>query len=214
MAAADGFEPMKWRRAHMSRIVPGLILIGFSVLIACVSSVPSSSSIPPSAQSPQGNELEQKSVVTSEQVKFGAEESIHHPVSIPHTVLQILRHDKRIKLRLTREDAPNDLQTSWFTASEIALNDDDLPDLIIQGTEATLMGANLVPFWVVGKTHKGPALLLHVDALGLEVLRTRTNTYRDIRASKATATDIITTIYTFDGSIYRTQHTFREKLTN
>ncbi|MGH9966658.1 MAG: hypothetical protein ACREBG_02330 [Pyrinomonadaceae bacterium] len=196
----------------MSRIVPGLILIGFSVLIACVSSVPSSSSTPPSAHSLKGNELEQKSVGTSEQVKFGAEESIQHPVSIPHTVLQILRRDKRIKLRLAREDAPNDILTSWFTASEIALNDDDLPDLIIQGTEATLMGANLVPFWVLAKTHEGPAPVLHVDALGLEVLRTRTNTYRDIRASRATATDIITTTYTFDGSRYRAHHTVREKI--
>lgn len=38
------------------------------------------------------------------------------------------------------------------------------------------------------------------------------STHRDIRAMRATANEIITTTYTFDGSLYRTQTTVREKI--
>jgi hypothetical protein len=150
--------------------------------------------------------------VSAEQTSFGAEETILRPVEIPADVLQILRHDDRNRRVLKLGESENDIVASWFVASAINLDDNRLPGLIVQSANPRLFGANLVPFWVFHKTSKGNELALRIDALRLEVLRTKTNGVRDIRVSEATANEIISSYYEFDGTRYEQHRSYREPI--
>lgn len=184
------------------------LLVGCCVLVAaCVSSAPTASPGLSSVQSPELHEAQKKAgaAISHEQAQFGAEDVIKRPVPVPKDVLEILRRDERIRVRLAEEESPNDISGSWFVASEIALNEDDLPDLVAQGVEPHILGANLVPWWVLRTTPQGHELVLSLSALGLQVLKTKTNGFRDILTTKATAREVLTTTYRFDGSKYRVQ---------
>lgn len=150
---------------------------------------------------------------TLEQTSFGAEE-MQQPVSIPGDVLEILKRDERNQRALGAGESESNISASWFVASEINLNDDGLPDLIVQSANPRLFGANLVPFWVFRKTFKGNELILRVDALNLELLKTKSKGYRDIRTRKATANEVITSYYEFDGTKYHERHTSREPISH
>jgi hypothetical protein len=191
----------------MKRRLISVLVVCCVPMVACVSSAPTASPSLSSVQSPEFHEAQKKTgaAVSHEQAQFGAEDKIERPVPLPKDVLEILRRDERVSARLAEEDPPNDAFGAWFVASEIALNDDDLPDLLVQGVEPHILGANLVPWWVFHKTPKGHALALTVNTLGLEVLKTKTNGYRDIRTNKATAKEVLTNTYRFDGSTYRVQ---------
>ena len=146
------------------------------------------------------------------QTIFGAELEVKRPVTVPLDVLRILRHDERIQTRLGKGKSPENLSASWFAASEIELNDHGQRDLILQAVNPHLFGANLVPFWLFQRTPKGYKLILSVDALGLEVLKTKTNNYKNIRTTKATAKEILSGTYEFDGDKYEERRSSREPI--
>lgn len=145
-----------------------------------------------------------------EQLRFGAEEAIRNPTSVSEEVLQILRSDERNRTCLAANESPGDIPTSWFVASEVNLNHDALPDLVVTAANPCLFGANINPFWIFYGTPRGQQLALSVSALSLEVLNTRTKGFRDIRASAATATEVFITIYSFDRGEYRRQRPSRK----
>src|SRR5258708_12910473 len=66
-----------------------------------------------------------------------------------------------------------------------------------------LYGANIGPFWVVRKTPRGYQMLLSVSTLGLSVLRSRTNGYRDVSAGAIVSGKAVFVIYKFSGRRYR-----------
>src|ERR1043165_648908 len=138
-----------------------------------------------------------------EQTSFGAEEKTEHPVALPADVLQALRRDERNQTCLAEGRSARDIPASWFVASEIDLNNDRLPDLIITAKNPCLFGANINPFWVFSNSPRGHRLVLNVSTLGLDVLKTKSNGYRDIRVQAATATTLHTTIFKYDGRKYR-----------
>jgi hypothetical protein len=112
-----------------------------------------------------------------EQSRFGAEVAIRRPVEIPAEVLSILREDKRNQGCLREGESPTNIISSWFVGSRIHLNGDSKRDLVITAKNTCLLGANL----------------------GLDVLNTKTNNYRDIRTGTATARTVHTVIFKFDG---------------
>ena len=200
----------------MRQVIFWLSLGCYVALFGCTDSAPtaapsSSDAIPtassqvrsrPSAstQTHQSSSAQQR-----EQTTFGAEEEIVHPVPIPKDVLQILRSNERNQRLLAKGQKPDEMPASWFVASEINLKDDSMSDLIVMAVESRLLGANIVPFWNFRNTLQGHELALTVSALSLEVLDTKTNGYRDIRTSAATAKSGYTIIFKFDGKEYREQ---------
>jgi len=144
------------------------------------------------------------------QTIFGAEEELKHPVDVPEDVLRILKQDERIQTHLGNGQSNENLLKSWFAASEIDLNDDDTPELVVRAVNPHLFGANLVPFWIFRKGPKGHELILSVNALGLEVLRTKTNGYKNIVATKSTAREILSDSYGFDLDKYERQSSARK----
>ena len=141
------------------------------------------------------------------QSRFGAEVAIRRPVEIPNDVLSILREDKRNQTCLKDGQSPTNITSSWFVGSRIYLNNDSGSALVVTARNTCLYGVNLVPFWVFRNEPQGHELVLRVSALGLDVLNTKTNNYRDIRASAATARSVHTAIFKFDGKEYRATFT-------
>jgi len=137
-----------------------------------------------------------------EQSRFGAEAVIRKPVEIPTDVLSILREDERNRTCLRDGESPTSITSSWFVGSQIHLSN-GAADLVVTTRNECLLGANVVPFWVFRNTPQGHQLVLSVSALGLDVLNTKTKTYRDIRLSAATAQRVRTTLFKFDGKEYR-----------
>ncbi len=192
-----------------------LALVSCVALLGCATPVPMAplsggasatpTSSPETRSSPpvSAHTQEQSQVRLREQSAFGAEEEVEHPVNMPEDVLRILRRDERNQRRLAEGQSPDDMPASWFVASEIHLNEDDLPDLVVMAATPRLFGANIVPFWIFRNTPQGHKLALSVSALGLEVLNNRTNGYRDIHSIALSAREEFTTTYKFNGNEYR-----------
>lgn len=136
-----------------------------------------------------------------EQRIFGVENPIENPTVVPPDVLKSLRDDSRVKSCLT--NGADEFSESWFRASNIQLHGGNARDLIVQSSEPCLAGANIAPFWIFKKTQRGYDLILSTDALGLEILSSTTNGYRDIRGTQATAEKTINVVFRFDGRMYK-----------
>ena len=201
----------------VNKIFLSLTLISCLALGWCSSPTPTNlqhvQTVTP-AELPQANSNSpvrvQISQVEAEQTSFGAEQEMRQPVSIPRDVLEMLRHDERNQRALGAGESESDILASWFVASEVNLNGDALPDLIVQSTNPRLFGANLVPFWVFHKSIRGNELALRVDALRLEVLKTKSKGYRKIQTSKATANEVTISDYEFNGEKYEKRSSSRE----
>jgi len=140
-----------------------------------------------------------------EQSHFGAEVAIRKAAEIPTDVLSILREDKRNQTCLREGESPTNITSSWFVGSRVHLNGDADADLVVAARNECLLGANIIPFWVFRNTRQGHELVLSVSALGLDVLNKKTNNYRDIRTSAATARSVHRVTFKFDGNEYRAQ---------
>jgi hypothetical protein len=147
-----------------------------------------------------------------EQAVFEAEGRIRRPVTVPDDVLRILRQDERNQRRLEEGKTPADMPASWFVGSNIHLNDDHLPDLVVMAANPRLLGANIVPFWIFHNTPQGHQLGLHTMTLGLKVLKSKTNGYRDISTTEVAAGEIFDTVYTFNGTEYRMARRSKERI--
>ncbi len=162
-----------------------------------------------------GNAQTSKRTPTSEQSKFAVEGiEIAKPVRIPEAVVKILREDKYVRGCLRQDQPSTEIPASWFVGSKIHLNESDETDLIVlprqlsaqdnsPSENACLYGANVAPFWVFRKMPGGYVLVLGISALGLKVLSTKSNGYRDISTWSSTAVTQTTLFFRFDGHKYR-----------
>ena len=67
-----------------------------------------------------------------------------------------------------------------------------------------MMGPNLGPFWVFRKTADGHSLVLSTLAAGLQILKSKTNGLRDIKAGALVGLKPSYVTYKFDGHTYQT----------
>ncbi len=201
----------------MKRMLVLSALVSALTLAGCVSPTPSNlhrvqRATPAELAPANSSSASPAQIRRAEQTTFGAEEEILRPVNMPADVLQILRHTDRNQRALRAGESVNDILASWFVASEINLNDDSLPDIIVQPANPRLFGANLIHLWVFHKTPKGNELALSVDALRLELLTKKRNGYRNIRTTKATAIEVVSSVYEFNGDKYEKRGSVREPI--
>ncbi|MGP8185302.1 MAG: hypothetical protein ACLQKY_04465 [Terracidiphilus sp.] len=151
----------------------------------------------------------QKTTPHREQTDFSAEdEGVKQSVSIPDSVLAILRQDKFVRDVLENENvAPDKLPASWLSAAEVQLGGLGEKDLIVEG-EGPLRGANVITFWVFVRNSQEYVLALTIPAHDLIVKKSRFNDYRNIETLGATAVTVTTVFFRFDGHRYR-QHAAR-----
>jgi FG-GAP repeat len=147
-----------------------------------------------------------------EQDKFNAEMPINNPVTIPEDVLNVLRDDRRNQSCLAPQQTNKQIPATWFVGSAVDLNGDGQPDLLVTAANTCLFGANVNPFWVFMKTPQGNRLVLKLSSLQVEFLHEKTNGSRDIRSDSATAREVLTTIYRFNGTQYQASRSWRQKI--
>jgi hypothetical protein len=147
-----------------------------------------------------------------QQTSFSAEDPVHHPVNVPPDILRLLRQDGRNQTCLKKGQSKEDIQASWFVASEIDLKSHRSPDLIIMAVNPCLSGANVVPFWIFRSTAGGHTLALSATALALDVLTTRSKTYKNLQLTALTANTEHRTVYKFDGLRYKEWRRFQKPI--
>jgi hypothetical protein len=150
-----------------------------------------------------GQNTRKSNSIAAEQSHFSAEsETVDRPANVTEGVLQVLRTDADVRNVLKAENLrPDQLPSSWFSASEIHLNGPSEIDLIVVAG-GRLIGANVTTFWVLRPTAEGYKCVLTVAAHDLTVKSSRSNRLRDIRVEKATAVDLVSTLYRFNGKQY------------
>jgi hypothetical protein len=130
-------------------------------------------------------------------------DAVERPVNLPPSALAVLASDPAVVPILESEKIPADkIPAAWFSASEVHLGDGDERSLVVVGT-GKLLGANIGPFWVLRNNGGRVEVLLSTSTLGLEIKAERSNGYRDIEITAATADRVLTSTYKFDGKIYQ-----------
>lgn len=146
---------------------------------------------------------------------------IRRPVKPSVAALQTLSKDKLVASCLSIAGLrPEELPGNWFVASEIHLTHLDKLDLIALpggrlpdtppgeiSRNACLVGANTGGFWVLRKTPRGFELVLSEMAHNLEVLKTRSHGFRDIRLYTISLRSTTIQDFKFDGKQYRLSRT-------
>jgi hypothetical protein len=168
-------------------------IIGVLLSLLCCSSVAL-------AQAPGG--------AKHEQTHFALEEPFERSVPLPPSVLKILRADKSNREGFEGcpgRGAEKEIPASWFVASEATLKRGESPGLVVRAENGCLWGANIGPFWVFRRVNGRYELVLSQSALGLELLNTRTNGYRDIETCAAVAAGryLVCLKYKFANGKYR-----------
>jgi hypothetical protein len=142
---------------------------------------------------------------------------IQRPVKPSAAALQTLSKDKLVASCLRIAGLrPEELPGNWFVASEIHLTHLDELDLIVLpggrlpdtpageiSRNACLVGANTGGFWVLRKTPIGFELVLSEMAHNLEILKTRSHGFRDIRLYTISLRSTTIQDFKFDGKQYR-----------
>ena len=139
----------------------------------------------------------------AEQTRFGLEEPIDRPASIPEDVLKILRQDSDVTTCELEAGSRDRIPATWYEASRIHLDGTNRADLIVKAKNACLMGPNLGPFWVFRKTAGGHDLVLSTVAVGVQILKNKTNGLRDIRIGAIVNLQPSYVTYRFDGHAYQ-----------
>jgi hypothetical protein len=143
-------------------------------------------------------------------------DQIQRPAELSTPALQTLSKDELIHSCLESEGLSSEqLPANWFVASEIHLDGPNEIDLIVLpggrlpdtppgeiSKNACLGGANTAGFWILRKTPLGFLLVLTEMALKLDVLRTRSHGFRDIRLYTISLSSILIQDFRFDGSRY------------
>jgi hypothetical protein len=138
-----------------------------------------------------------------QQTSFSETSPIQHPVPLPPDVLKLLLRRPEVMQNWAEiTDAEKKNPAHLFTAAEIDLGTSGDVDLIVEGG-LLMSGADNDWFWIVRSAHKNPSIVLFAGGNSLEVLGAKTNGYRDIRSEWASASEVITEIYKFDGVRYK-----------
>jgi len=147
-----------------------------------------------------------------EQSEFNADpsERVTHPIHVPNAVLQVLAKDTAVAACMKDNPiAPGESLSSWFTASEIHLNGSDEADLVVlpvaQGDAYMCFRyfEGIGWFWVFRPIGDRYELVLKTAGLGISVLDTRHNGYRDIRSVGQVGEWSTTTTFRFKDGHYR-----------
>lgn len=153
----------------------------------------------------------------SNRKSFGSEIRIKNPVKLPESVLQNLRGDDDVKSRCLTSPGPGNIQPAFFVGSRIQLGQDShpIPGLIVTDAKDNpcLGGANIDPLWIFYSTSRGYQLGLRLDTHNLDVLKTSTRGLSDIRSIRVTGTELLISIFKFDGIRYKIWRSWRKPIT-
>lgn len=150
------------------------------------------------------------------------DQSVRRPLTIPASVLRILRDDKSVVACLKHEKISSEqVPASWFIASEIHLSMRSEGDLIVLpnlavkhnpdeiAPNACLLGVSTGQFWIFRNIKGEYHQVLSVASSSLDILRTRSHNLRDILIGMDVEAGhrSIKVFFEFDGRTYQQRTT-------
>jgi hypothetical protein len=140
----------------------------------------------------------------SEQKLFSpGDNPVQHPVTLSAEVLRVILASQPAKETFSvLNDSEKANPSQLFQAGEVHLSNPDQVDLVVIGL-GRMKGADANWFWVVSSARKNPQVILFGGGDSLEVMDTKTKSYKDIRIVWSSSFETETTTYQFDGSIYQ-----------
>lgn len=151
----------------------------------------------------------QRRLSVKEQTSFGSEMPIAKRTKLPKDVLEQLAEFDGGALQHCQQSAFSRRSNiaDHFAASSMRVNSDSQQDLIVQAQTPCFMGAHNTTFWVFTKVEQrlfpGYDLIFALRADFLNILKTSTNGYRDIKTASHTALELYSTTWKFDGQKYQ-----------
>lgn len=155
-----------------------------------------------------------------EQTLFNADpsEGITHPVPVPDPILETLTKDVSVVACVKDNPIPsNTALASWFAASEIHLNEPNETDIVVlpaaQGSPYLCFHSaeGIGWFWVFRKTGRQYEPVLKTSGLGLRVLDSKHNGYRDLQSESQIGGTNTETVFRFENGRYRVHQRKAEK---
>ncbi len=134
---------------------------------------------------------------------FYGEDKLKNPVQIPNSVLRILKQDKWVQ-RCFIPNAQPDFSGDWFEATNINLNNDKFPDILVKGKKdgTNCLNGNADSFWVFIKKQNRYDLVLYVYTITVNIDKRKSKEFFNISTSRSTANATLLTTYTFNGKHY------------
>jgi mRNA-degrading endonuclease RelE of RelBE toxin-antitoxin system len=153
----------------------------------------------------------QKEAVKIEGSSFCADESEDFQSARPPTnvVLDVLLKTPGAKdVSAELEKLDREEQRKLFRAVRVHLSETDPTDYLVVGSYP-MSGADNDWFWLVRQTQNRAQVILDAGGNCLDLLRTRSSGYRDIRTVWSAASGLtITRIYHYDGNRYQLVHRY------
>lgn len=152
-----------------------------------------------------------------EQTVFDADpsEPIAHPIALPNGAAHVLAQDDDVVACMKDNPIPQGASlASWFTASEIHLNGPNETDLIVLPVAQNSpymcfhSAEGIGKFWVFRQAGGRYELVLKTAGLGLTVLESKHNGYRDIESGGQVGAFVRRSSFRFENGRY---HEYQRK---
>jgi hypothetical protein len=145
-------------------------------------------------------------------LSFDLESRLEPAAPVPAEALQVLSAHEDVREWLANNPPEKDavLVLQAFEAAAVDLNGDGRADLVVRNRK--LDGANIGPFWILARTESGYSVAFFTRSLGLDILRTATHGWHDLRTASATVDTLSETVYRFDGRSYEPSECYKTDL--
>lgn len=138
----------------------------------------------------------------SEQNSFQEDEDIKHPAELPKVVLDILAKSDRVKDCLKYYASLKGSDASWFEAAVVTLGRNGSHGFVVKGKQSCLWAADASWYWIFRQTDAGYDMVLSSPGNAVSLLDSYTAGYRDVMVFRASAAELSTAKYKFNGTVY------------
>jgi hypothetical protein len=142
---------------------------------------------------------------TAEQNSFGLGTDgpvVQHPVALSDAELAALASDDLMRKELDQNPPIAKLTREGLETAVVHLHGPNERDLVVVGSGARFIGANVGPFWVIRDLPTGSQVVFSTITLSLEIQKASSNSLRNIETFAATAVEGSTTDFRFVGRKY------------
>jgi hypothetical protein len=127
---------------------------------------------------------------------------VQHPVLLSDSELSVLADDEIMHKELDHDPPILKLTREGLESGVIHLNGPSERDLVVVGSGAPFLGANIGPFWVIRDLPTGPQVVFSTIALGLTIQKTRFKGLRNIEAFAVSGWGTTIIDFRFNGRKY------------
>ena len=139
---------------------------------------------------------------SEQQTSFQEDEEIQHPVELPKAVLDILAKSDRVKSCLKYAKSLKESNASWFEAAVVTLGQNMSNGFVVKAKQSCLWAADASWFWIFRQTDTGYDMVLSAAGNALSLLNSYTAGCRDVTVFRASAAQLSTAKYKFNGNVY------------